>query len=310
MYQTLRSMTVVAALAVATTAQAGDPPGTDVPGATEPASAQEVIDALDAAVAQWAGSCKKADAEGLCIITRAAPKASPKRCAAPLLGPVTVHPRNAKQAKRAQEGLDRALRLAEHASEPTDDATRTAYREAVVRARLAKADLELEEYLAITMPTRLEFFVEEWKQGSGVAKWEEQYERQVARKNDSTKRFKEYVERKTELGRRLLDGYAVIAHGKPDEWTTKAALRTAWVSQDMADQLRTTTIPKSITKTEMRDAYCEALESFSEMPQQQAREAAQHCVDRAAEVELTGPTVEACRDLLGKLSAGPQATPP
>lgn len=309
MYQTLRSMTVVAALAVTTTAQAGDPPGTDVPGATEPASAEEVIDALDAAVAQWAGSCKKADAEGLCI-TRAAPKASPKRCAAPLLGTVTVHPRNAKQAKRAQEGLDRALRLAEHASEPTDDATRTAYREAVARARLAKADLELEEYLAITMPPKLEFFVEEWKQGSGMAKWEEQYERQVARKNDSIKRFKEYFERKTELGRRLIESYAAIEHGKPDHWKAKAALRTAWVSQDMADQLRTTTIPKSIAKAEVRDAYCEALESVSEAPQQQAREAAQHCVDRAAEVELTGPTVETCRDLLGKLSAGPRATVP
>lgn len=308
MYQTLRSMTVVAAtvvatvvaaLAVTTTAQA----------ATEPASAQEVIDALDAAAAQWAGSCKKADAEGLCI-TRAAPKASPKRCAAPLLGTVTVHPRNAKQAKRAQESLDRALRLAEHASEPTDDATRTAYREAVARARLAKADLELEEYLAITMPTKLEFFVEEWKRGSGVAKWEEQYERQVARKNDSTKRFKEYFERKTELGRRLVDGYAAVEHGKSDDWTTKAALRTAWVSQDMADQVRTTTIPKSLAKTEARDAYCEALESAAEAPQQQAREAAQYCVDRATEVELTGPTVDACRDLLGKLSAGPQATLP
>lgn len=300
MYPTLRSMTVVAALAVTAPAQAGDPPGTDVPVATEPASAQEVIDAIDAAAAQWAGSCKKADAEGLCI-TRAAPKASPKRCAAPLLGRVTVHPRNAKQAKRAQEGLDRALRLAEHASEPTDDATRAAYREAVARARLAKADLVLEEYLAIAMPTKLEFFVEEWKQRSGVPKWEEQYEQQVARRNDSTKRFKEYIERKTELGRRLVDGYGAV--GPANDWTTKAALRTAWVSQDMADQVRTATIPKSIAKAEARDAYCEALESFSAAPQQQARDAAQYCVDRAAEVGLTGPTVDACRDLLGKLPA-------
>lgn len=302
MYQALGSMTLLAALAVTTTTQAGEPSSTDAPVATQPASAQEVIDAVDAAAAQWERSCKKANAEGLCI-TLAAPKASPQRCAAPLLGTVTVRPRNAKQAQRAQEGFDRALRLAEHAAEPTDPTTRTAYREAVARARLAKADLELEQYLAITMPTALDFFVEEWKQGSGVPKWEAEYEQQVTRKNDSAKRFKEFYERKIELGRRLVEVYASMKQDASDDWITKGALRAAWVSQDMADQLRMATIPKSIAKIEARDAYCEALESFSEAPQQQARDAAQHCVERAAEAELTGPTVDACRDLLGKLPA-------
>lgn len=302
MLETLRSAIILATLAATTTAQAGDPPGPDAPVAKEPASAQDVIDAVDAAADQWASSCKKADAEGLCI-RRTAPKASPTRCAAPLLGTVTVRPRDAKRAKRAQQAFDQALRLAEHVAEPLDEATLAAYREALARARLAKADLELEQYLAITMPTRLDFFVEEWKQSSGVPQWEAQHEQQVARKNDSIERFKAYFERKTELGRRLQESYADLAQARSERWTVKAALRTAWVAQDMADQLRTAPIPESLAKAEVRDAYCEALEGQSSAPLQQARDAAQACVDRAAAAELTGPAVDACQELLAKLPA-------
>lgn len=305
MHHTIGPMMLLVALATTDTAQAGDPPRTEVIAPAGPVSPQEVIDTVDAAAVQWARSCKKPDGEGLCI-TRAAPKASAKRCTAPLLGRVTVHARNAKEAERAQAGFDRALRLAEHASEPTDDATRIAYRDAVVQARLGKADLELEQYLSITMPTQLDFFVEEWKQDSGVRKLEKQYAQQVARKEASIKRFKEFFESKTELGRQLNDGYIAIKEARSEGWTLKVALRTAWVALDMADQMRTAPVPKSLAKPESRDAYCDALASQATAPLRQAREAAQYCVDRAAEAELAGPTVDACRDLLSALPSDPK----
>lgn len=302
---TIGSM-LMAALTATTPAHAGAPASAEALAPAPPASPQEIIDAVDAAASQWARSCKKADAEGLCV-TRAVPKPSAKRCAEPLLGRVTVHPRNAKQAERAQAGFDRALRLAEHVAEPLDDATRTAYREAVARARQAKADLDLERYLAITMPTQLEFFVEEWKHGSGVPKWEKEYEQQVRRKEDSVARFKEYYERKSELGRQLHADYGAIGEAAHPRWSLEHALRTAWVSVDMADQLRMAPIPKSaLQEPEVRDAYCDALASQAEAPLQHARQAARYCVDRAAEAGLTGPTVDACRELLGVLPSAPQ----
>lgn len=293
-HETIGPMMLLIALATMGPAHAADPPS------TPQASPQEVIDAVDAAAVRWARSCKKADAEGLCI-TRAVPNASAKRCTAPLLGTVTVHSRNAKEAERAQAGLDQALSLAQHASEPTDDATRLALREALARARLAKADLELERYLSITMPTRLDFFVEEWKQGSGVRKLEKQYEQQVARKKSSIKRFTEFFTNKAELSGQLNDHYVAIKEAYGADWTLKVALRTAWVALDMADQLRTAPVPKHLAKPEMRDAYCEALESHSAAPLRQAREAAQHCVDHAAKSKISGPTVDACRGLLAAL---------
>ncbi|MEM9462941.1 MAG: hypothetical protein AAGF11_52855 [Myxococcota bacterium] len=260
-----------------------------------------VLQRIDNASETWRRSCSAPDPHGLCVqIAPAEP--SKARCAQPRLGRVTVRPRQTKRARRAHAALTAALHEAETAELPADPDQRARAIETLARGRMAQADHDLERYLAITMPKNLDFFVEEWKQGSGVPKWEAQYKAQDARRRRSTERFKKFVAAKTELARSLQERYAQIRGDDPNRWHTATALRVAWISQHMADELKTS-IPKTLREPSLRDAYCEALAQHAEPLEREAQNSVDLCVAFATEHALTGPTVTACKALLKRYPA-------
>lgn len=301
---------------VADAAASPEPPGASEPAASsapelpaeapapapaDPAVVREAIARLDAASSAWARSCKSPDASGLCVaVRRTAPVAT--HCAPRVFGDVTVRPR-ARAATQAHTDLERAVADTIALADPVDAALAAALHEARGRAIVALHDADLESYLALRMPAKLDFFVEEWKRDSGKATYERQYRQQVAKKNQSTEAFKLFFEAKTKRGAALLEGYAQTRdHGDP-EWTARAALRTAWVSAHMADELVGTAVPESLRGDEMRAAYCEALGAQVQAPLNAARDAATHCVELTRVAALEGDTPNACRELLGRLSA-------
>ncbi|MCA9708536.1 MAG: hypothetical protein KDK70_21990, partial [Myxococcales bacterium] len=235
---------MVTAVLVLATVPAG-PAAAGSPSTPAPTERSDAIDRLDAAVDRWDRSCRKPDAHGLCItIAPQAPTAL--RCGVPRLGRVRVQARRTPAARRAHEALTAAITEAEEAGPPTDPALASRYVEALAHARIARADRELERYLALSMPTDLDFFVEEWKKGSGIPKWESEYEAQRERKERSTRRFMEYHERKVELAKSLREAYGEVMASPVVHVRPALALRMAFVMQHMADQLRSALVPKSL----------------------------------------------------------------
>lgn len=66
---------------------------------------------------------------------------------------------------------------------------RHALRAALGQAALVLADESIEALIALEHPRGLDFFVEDYKRGSGVPRWEREYREQVQRQTDSTTRF-------------------------------------------------------------------------------------------------------------------------
>lgn len=288
-------------------ARAATSPHTDSVDPRDPSASVDlasILQRVDTASEQWRRSCSTPDPHGLCIRSEPA-ESSNARCAQPRLGRVLVRPRRTKRARRAHAALTTALREAETAPLPTNPDQRTHALETLARGRMAQADHDLERYLAVTMPKGLDFVVDEWKKGSGVPKWEAQYEAQDARRRRSTERFKEFLETKTELARSLRERYAQVRRDDTAHGFVATALRTAWVSQHLADELRASVIPKTLREPQLRDAYCEALAQQAEPLERQARDAVDLCVAFATEHALTGPTATACKALLERYPAPP-----
>lgn len=262
-----------------------------------------VIEQLEAATRRWQQSCPKADATGLCVEVTPAPKAAKaakaaKGCAAPRLGEIRLRPRKRKLAARAQTELDKAIARAEAMDAPEDPKAREKFRAALSQAHLATVDHDLEKYLAIAMPQDLDFVVEEWKAESNDPKHLEQYDEQVAKKKASMAAFKAYFEAKTKQGKELIQAYARTKKMKNEPALVRAALRTAWVSQQFADEVQSAPVPAAIDTPEKRAAYCGALLDMAEPPQRMARDAARYCSEHASRAKLKTPAAKRCEALL------------
>ena len=302
-------LVVLATLLAACAAQPGGDPvderardlEPELPTAETAHGVEEVLALVEQASETWEESCEKANAEGLCL-EFAAPKADASRCGDPVLGDVVVHARDPDAARTAQADFAEALELALDLEAPDDEAVRQRYKTALATARLAQIDAQLEAYFGIAVPEDVDFVVEEWKRDSGNPKWEAEYKAQVAKKDDSTKRFKEYFEAKAGAGKELMTGFASVKQFADVEVTLRAALRTSWTSVHFSDQLTSFEIPVSIRdKDDARGAYCDALAGQAEVPRRQGIDAATYCQERAAEYGYEGPTAKACADLLAKL---------
>ena len=258
---------------------------------------------LEAALAAWDASCKKKGAHGLCVqMTPPATKARKGRCAPRRLGAITVRSRG-KRGDAAYKKLAAAVKKAEALPDPSDVADKAALQSALAEAKIALADRDLETYIAVTVPANLDFYVEEWKRDSGLPKWEAQYEIQVAKREASTKKFKAFFDEKTKLGGDLMKRYAKLKKYGDGEVVIEAALKTAWLSQNFADELVAAPIPKSIKKDEVKDAYCDALADQSKRPEKMAQDAATYCTDKASENKITGAAANACKELLDSYPA-------
>lgn len=297
-------------IAIAWTAgcvQASAPPVAPAssPPTTSSADAETVraaIARLDAASAAWEATCTRPGPHGLCI-TIVAPDTAADRCGARLLGRVDVLERSASEARKARTDLSNAIADTAGLADPEDRDLAQALHDARGRAAVRLADADLEAYLAVHVPAKLEFYVEDWKKDAPDPEHRKDYAQQRDRADDSMARFKSFYETKNELGSALIKAYAEVKHARSPSWTAEAALRTSWLSVHFSDELRSAPVSKSLRTPEMRDAYCEALDDQARGPERLARDAAMYCVERSKEQGVTSEATTACQELLARLPA-------
>lgn len=224
----------------------------------------------------------------------------PKYCGSATQGIITVHKRDGKLASEAQGHFASVLRLASKKADiPAEDNERAeAYKNAVGMAMVYKADQKYEDYLRINIPEGLEFNVEPWKQGSGIPKWEREYKEQLAKAEDSKKRFKEFYDSKSKLGGELVQSYAEVKSSGSPFWVLAAAARSAVLSQNFADQLYRAEVPASIKTEDEYFAYCDQLATFAEDAEKKAVEAFTYCLSKSTEFQFFNQFSRMCEEEL------------
>jgi TolA-binding protein len=212
----------------------------------------------------------------------------PQNCGNPTQGIITVHKRDKKKSEAAQTRLTRILKTVGKGIEiPKDDEKRANdFRNAWGMAMVYKADAKYEQYMQLEMPGDLDFNVEDWKKGSGIPKWEKEYAEQVKKKDDSTKRFSEFYDKKIKLGTELKGEYAVVKNTASPYWVLAAAARTAMVNQNFADQLYRAEVPQSFKTQEQVWAYCDALADQAQPVQDEALAAFTYCIEKSTEYQF------------------------
>ena len=280
----------------------------ELPSADAASGVDEVLALVERGAETWEESCERANAEGLCL-EFVLVKEDATRCGEPVLGDVVVHARDVDAAKAAQADFAEALELALDLEAPGDDTLRMRYKSALATARLAQVDAKLEAYFGIDAPSDVDFTVEEWKRDSGVPKWEAEYTEQVAKKEASMQRFKDYFEAKTRAGQDVMKDFASVKQFGDVEVVLRAALRTSWTSVHFHDQMTSFEIPVSMRdKEDFRTAYCGALAGQAERPREQGVDAAIYCREKANEAGFEGSVVQTCSDLLAKLQPAAKTT--
>lgn len=223
-----------------------------------------------------------------------------KFCGNPTQGIVTVHSRDGKKAGQAQGHFSTALKLSSKKPDiPAAEIERVeAYKNAVGMAMVYSADNKYEEYLTNTMPEGLDFTVEDYKKDSGIPKWEKEYKEQVARKEDSSKRFKEFFEKKVAAAKDLQERYAKVKGSQSPYWVLAAAARSAVTMQNFADQLYRAEVPRSFKVEEQVFAYCDALADQAALPQKLANDAFTYCLERSTEFQFFNEFSRMCEEEL------------
>lgn len=225
----------------------------------------------------------------------------PEYCGSATSGIITVHSRNKKKADEAQKYFDSVLKLAKSKiNVPEEDRDRREdFANAVAMAGVYKADRGYEEYLKIEMPGGLSFFVEEWKKDAGLPKWEKEYKEQVAKKEDSTKRFLEFYEKKTKQGQALQQQYDGIVNAKQSPyWMLAAAARSAMVSQNYADQLYRAEVPKEFKTEDQAYAFCDELGDRAQPIQEDAVKKFSFCLERSTTFQFFNEFSRLCEEEL------------
>jgi TolA-binding protein len=210
-------------------------------------------------------------------------KKIPDRCGSESQAIVTVHARDAKLAAAAQKHFEAAIEHAKKAAGPADDDRAAALRDATAMAMVYRADAKYESYLRLQMPEKLELYVESWKKGSGVAKWEREVEKQEKAFAASKARFEAFLAEKKGLGRELVEAYAKVKDVGSPHWILAGAARSAVLSQNFADQLYRADVPGEIKTEDQYDAYCDALSDYAEPLEKTALQAFEYCLERSTE---------------------------
>jgi hypothetical protein len=212
----------------------------------------------------------------------------PSHCGSPTQGIVTVHKRSKKKADAAQARFTKILKtVGKGVDIPAGDEKRANdFKNAWGMAMVYKSDEKYEEYMKTDMPGDLDFNVEEWKKGSGLAKWEKEYKEQVQKADDSKKRFGEFYEKKIKLGSELKEEYAQVKGTGSPYWVLAAAARTAMVNQNFADQLYRAEVPDSFKTQEQVWAYCDALADQAQPVQDEALAAFTYCIEKSTEYQF------------------------
>lgn len=252
----------------------------------------------------WDSSCPKGQTLGLCITPAPAPTARAKagRCAAtrtPTSRPRTRGPADAAQARFALIGKLSGQRI----TIPEDDLRRRRdYFDAVAASRIAALDRELEEFLTITPPTNLAFYVD--PQAPDAARRAQREARET-----SARRLREYLDAKMTRATALSEGYASADRDKRSvHGTLAAAYRIGLIYEHVADQLWSAEIPRDVRTPKAREAHCAALEQQVATIRERAESAYLYCALRALEYAWPTDASQACDAALHRLK--PREWPP
>lgn len=224
-----------------------------------------------------------------------------EHCGAPTSGIITVHERNKKKAEEAQKYFESVLKLSKNSIKiPEDDRDRREdYVNAVAMSAVYRADRQYEEYLKIEMPSGLSFHVEEWKNIPDMPKFYKEYKEQVKKKEESIKRFLDFYERKTKIGKELQAQYdAIVAAKQSPYWMLAAAARSAMVSQNYADQLYRAEVPKEFKTEEQADAFCDELSDRAQPIQEDAINKFSFCLERSTTFQFFNEFSRLCEEEL------------
>jgi len=243
------------------------------------------------------GEKPRAQAEAL---RRAAKAGIAKRCGTATRGVLVVHKRDAKLVQRAQAHFDKAMALADKApSIPEGETARNkAFADAWAMSMVYRADAQYEAYLKVEMPKDLDFYVEEWKKDSGVARWERQHAAQVKQRDASVAEFGTFMADKRKLGDALLTAYGKVTKVGSPGWTLAAAARSAIVWQNFADQLYRAEVPKDVKTQDQYDAYCFQLSDYAEPMEKMALGAFEYCLDRSTKFQYFNEFSRMCEEEL------------
>jgi hypothetical protein len=237
------------------------------------------------------------------------PYQAPKRCGPATSGVMLVHARDEQLSAAAQARFARALRLAREAKPPADDPNRLAdFDAARGMAMVYAADQDYEEYLRLDLPEELDFWVEEWRRDSGIARWEQRYRAQVETANASQARLEKFVEAKTRLADDLRARYAEVEQTRSPKAILAAAARTAALDHDFADQLVRARVPQTFASPDQTQAYCELLWDRAAPIRDRAIAAYEVCLARAYQLEYTDEFSRACEEELQQLDPSAPAT--
>lgn len=231
----------------------------------------------------------------------------PKRCGDASLGVYTRHKRKARLAERAQTRFTKILKLVRQGGRkidiPAEDPRRAqAFADAWAMALVYRADAALEDYLAMAMPSALDFHAPARPEGDGVSKADrEAYRAAVRRRDESQRELGRFLEDKLRRGGELREVYAEVRSTRSLEWTLTAAHRSGMVSLSFGEQLAGAAVPRGLRSRDQVESYCEALQDVSVPLVEQAADAYVYCVDRATQYQYFVPAARDCERLLAQL---------
>lgn len=249
--------------------------------------AHEVDVRLELGEALWKRSCAVPGQDGLCVKVeraRAISTGPQLHCRGAKQLRVVRVKRDARLVREAQAELDRVVKLGE--------AKGDAHRQ-VARAKLALVDAKLEDYLALTFPTGLDF--DPAKPGASKA---------------STKKFQDWLATKTKLGAEARDRYtALLAANQQPEIGVAAIARAGQLVESMAIDLATAEIPRDVRSGQFSAdkiaAFCDKLVEVSEPLIAQAKTAFETCLAKASQWAVHDRYSQICERELAHLD--PQA---
>jgi tetratricopeptide (TPR) repeat protein len=224
-------------------------------------------------VLQWEASCPGQLVDDVCV-RPPRPDATPRCHAQPRLEVV---------ARTPSKDAERALRAAIDAYErrPSRD---PGVRDAYAAAKLRLADRALESYLAVAVPSGLNF-------DPGTAK----------ARDESLRRLASWIDRKAELATAATDAYQeVIALGDVDS-AIAAAARLGQLNSTMAGALRSYELSKTTRGKDKAAAVCEELDRRAEPLLDQAKQSYRACLARGAELARDDAWTALCARELAQL---------
>jgi hypothetical protein len=214
----------------------------------------------------WEKSCRAKGVDGACVkvereraVRRTSKKRRrgkgtvlPDRCGEASKIKLSVIKRDTKYAGQARSHFKKAIAAYGKGNVSSDAGRAQVATYWVAAARFYLAEEQLENFLAVKFPDKLDFS-----------------ERNAKKKKDSEKRFKKFMAEKEKEGNRANEMYMGVRNitGGGAAWAIASAARIGQISQNAADALYTAEVPRDLRSgpyaEDAWDAYCDTLTTMA-----------------------------------------------